>query len=89
MMQVWQSEFENKYYKKEWKEKTFITKKLYKIGTVIEHRDGSFAVYDGAHNWMGSLDKKGTPKYNGKSSEYMETFLKSALEFLKEQGKIK
>ena len=89
MRHIWQSEFENKYYKKEWKERTFFTKKPYKIGTIIEDRDGTFAVYDGAHNWMGTISAKGTSKQNGQVSEYKETFIKSALEFLKEQGKIK
>ena len=89
MMHVWQSEFENKYYKKEWKQKTFFTRKLYKIGTLLEDKDGTFAVYDGAHNWMGTFDKTGKVKYNGTSTEYKETFLKSAVEFAKEIGKLK
>lgn len=89
MKSVWQSQFENKYYKKEWKEKTFFTRKPYKIGTVIEDKDGTFAVYDGAHNLMGYFNKSGKATYNKSKTEYMETFLKSAIEFAREQKRIK
>lgn len=87
-MHIWRSEFENKFYKKEWKELTPFTRKPYKIGLIVENREGNFTVYDGAHNYMGNFDKKGSIKYNGKESEYKETFLKSAVEFAKENGKI-
>ena len=87
-MQKWQSNFENTYYKKEWKQKTFFTRRLYKIGTICENEDGTFTVYDGAHNWMGTFDSKGNIKYNGKASEYSETFMKSAVEFATKEKKI-
>ena len=89
MKQVWQATFENKDYKKEWKEKTFFTRKLYKIGTVIEEEDGTFAVYDGAHNLMGHFDKKGAISYNKDKNEYKDTFMKNAIEFAKKEKRIK
>lgn len=85
----WLVQFTNEYYKKEWKEITPFTRKPYKVGTIVQRNDGIFVVYDGAHNYMGTFDEQGKIKFNGKESEYAKTFLDSAVEFAKKQGKIK
>lgn len=85
---MWLTKYTNTLYHKEWKEFTFLTQRPYAVGTIAERRDGAFAVYDGAHNLMGHFGKDGKITYNGKPSEYMKTFLETAVAFAKEQGKI-
>ena len=85
---MWLKEYDNFLYKKEWKELTPYTRRPYRVGTVVEEKDGTFAVYDGAHNYMGYFDKEAKITYNGNPSDYMETFLESAIAFAKENDKI-
>lgn len=86
---MWLTEYTNIYYHEEWAQTTPYTKRPYAVGTIAEDKDGTFAVYDGAHNWMGHFDQNGKITYNGDPSEYMTTFLESAVAYAKEQGKIK
>lgn len=85
------AQFENKEYKKEWKEfvpngtdkdgKDIPSKQLYKLGTVHENEDGSgFSVYDGATNYIGVINNDGSFVINGAKDEYAMTFMKYAKE---------
>lgn len=85
---MWLTKYTNTLYHKEWKQKTFFTRRPYAVGTIVEDKDSIFTVYDGARNLMGYFDKDGKITYNGKQSEYMKTFLETAVAFAKEQGKI-
>lgn len=87
MKRLWCKQFENKEYEKEWQELSTITKKPMKIGTVVQEED-TFAVYDGAHNWMGTFDKNGIITYNGTETEYMRTFCESAVEFARKEKRL-
>lgn len=79
--------FENKYYKAEWKENVPNTNQRYADGTYAEEPD-KFAVYDGATNYIGYIDKRtGNFWVNGDpNSEYNCSFLKAAKEVLVKKG---
>ena len=81
-MKMKSMEFENKYYQDEWEQTVPKTDRLYKLGTCASNADGSFGVYDGATNYMGTIKADGTMVYNGEPSAYEESFLKAAKEFL-------
>lgn len=71
--------FTNVEYKKEWDEFVPGTKVLYKEGTYVSDDGNDFAVYDGATNYLGRVNKEtGEIFYNGSESEYNKTFLESA-----------
>ena len=71
--------FTNVEYKKEWDEFVPGTKVLYKEGTYVSDDGNDFAVYDGATNYLGRVNKEtGVISYNGSESEYNKTFLESA-----------
>lgn len=71
--------FTNSEYKKEWDEFVPGTKVLYKEGTYASDDGNDFAVYDGATNYLGRVNKEtGEISYNGSESEYNKTFLESA-----------
>lgn len=71
--------FTNVEYKKEWDEFVPGTKVLYKEGTYVSDDGNDFAVYDGATNYLGRVNKEtGEISYNGSESEYNKTFLESA-----------
>ena len=76
--------FENKKYKKEWKEWVpgFEGKVRYKDGTFSLNNDGSRTVYDGSTMLMGFVMPDGTLKsdYPEGEQEYSMTFLQSAAE---------
>lgn len=74
-------EFKNKYYKKEWQQKT--PQGLpYDRGTYEPTPDGGWAVYDGAVNYMGEITRKGVIVCNGVEGDYKMSFLKAAKEIL-------
>lgn len=81
--------FENKYYKKEWKEFSSIKgNPRFADGTYFKEGD-KYAVYDGATNIMGYVNKNGNfelldPK--DAESEYKCSFLKAAKEALVAEG---
>ena len=71
--------FTNAEYKKEWDEFVPGTKVLYKEGTYVSDDGNDFAVYDGATNYLGRVNKETREiSYNGSESEYNKTFLESA-----------
>lgn len=76
--------FENKEYKKEWMEWVpgFEGKVRYKDGTFSINADGSRTVYDGATNYMGTVNADGTftPNAGTGDGEYEMTFLRAAAE---------
>ena len=71
--------FVNNYYHDEWAQEVPGTGAPYREGSYIE---GGWAVYDGAQNWMGRIEKNGNIIYNGSRSDYKETFLQAAKEVL-------
>ena len=71
--------FTNNEYKNEWDEFVPGTKVLYKEGTYTSDDGNDFAVYDGATNYLGRVNKEtGEISYNGSENEYDKTFLESA-----------
>ena len=71
--------FTNSEYKKECDEFVPGTKVLYIEGTYVSDDGNDFAVYDGATNYLGRVNKEtGEISYNGSESEYNKTFLESA-----------
>lgn len=73
--------FTNTEYKKTWTE--FVpgthNKVRYCEGTFVSNDGNDFAVYDGATNYLGRVNKEtGEISYNGSESEYNKTFLESA-----------
>ncbi len=76
--------FENKEYKKEWKEWVpgFEGKVRYKDGTFSLNPDGSRTVYDGSTMLMGFVKPDGTlvSDYPEGEQEYSLTFLRAAAE---------
>ena len=71
--------FTNNEYKNEWDEFVSGTKVLYKEGTYVSDDGNDFAVYDGATNYLGRVNKEtGEISYNGSESEYNKTFLEAA-----------
>lgn len=77
--------FVNEAYKKEWME--FIPNMKDRKGDPIRYADGTFgaddgndfAVYDGATNYLGRVNRKtGEINFNGEKDEYKKTFLEAA-----------
>lgn len=69
--------FRNTEYKDEWQICVPGSERLYADGTYFEEGDG-YAVYDGAQNWMGCINKDGTFTGNGAPTEYKASFLRTA-----------
>ena len=71
--------FTNNEYKNEWDEFVPGTEVRYKEGTYISDDGNDFAVYDGATNYLGRVNKEtGEISYNGSENEYDKTFLEAA-----------
>lgn len=77
--------FRNKYYNSKWQKFVGNSKREYADGTYAEE-GGKYAVYDGATNFMGFVNKNGTFDSDGNLTEYKASFLKSAKEVLVEAG---
>ena len=69
--------FRNTEYSSEWLRLIPGTDREYADGTYFAEGDG-YAVYDGAQNWVGAVNKDGTFTGNGPKSEYNESFLRTA-----------
>ena len=75
--------FRNKYYQEDW-----IQNEGYEDGSAYENEEGAWAVFDGRQNYMGKVDPAtGDMESNGEMTQYKESFLRSALEALTEEGK--
>lgn len=71
--------FVNTLYKGTWAKLVPGTNAEYKNGTYVSKDGTDYAVYDGATNYMGRVNREtGEIKANGEMSEYKESFLKSA-----------
>ena len=73
--------FINKEYKPEWTEFVPGTKVRYCEGTFGSDDGNDFAVYDGATNYLGRIDRaaKKITEYNGAEDGYKRTFMYAAL----------
>lgn len=75
--------FINKEYKPEWIEFVPFTnnKVRYCEGTFSSDDGNDFAVYDGATNYLGRIDRaaKKITEYNGAEDDYKRTFMNAAL----------
>ena len=73
--------FINKEYKPEWTEFVRGTKVRYCEGTFGSDDGNDFAVYDGATNYLGRIDRaaKKITEYSGAEDEYKRTFMNAAL----------
>lgn len=69
--------FRNTEYKSEWDKHIPGSEREYADGTYFEEGD-KYAVYDGAQNWMGCVNKNGTFTGNGALTEYKASFLRTA-----------
>lgn len=69
--------FRNNEYRDEWLRLVPGTEREYADGTYFEEGD-AYAVYDGAQNWVGAVNKDGTFTGNGAPSEYKDSFLRTA-----------
>lgn len=71
--------FVNSLYKKEWDVYTHDGKTKFADGTFFSDDGEWFAVYDGATNYMGRVNKTtGEIQFNGTPDVYKETFLVEA-----------
>ena len=65
--------FINTEYKSEWKQG-----EGYEKGSAVPNPDGTWAVYDGKQNYMGTIGADGTLLCAGEPTEYKHTFLRAA-----------
>lgn len=78
--------FRNNEYKSEWQKYVGSGKAEYADGTYFEEGE-AYAVFDGAQNLMGCVDKNGTFTTDGSVlTEYKASFLRSAKAELVRQG---
>lgn len=77
--------FRNTEYKKEWQKFVGSSKTEYADGTYFQE-EASYAVYDGAQNFMGYVNKNGTFSTAGELTEYKASFLRTAKADLVKQG---
>lgn len=70
---------------RDWQKYVGSSKREYADGTYFEEGD-KYAVYDGAQNLMGYVNKNGTFTTDGALTEYKASFLKSAKAELVKQG---
>lgn len=73
--------FINKEYKPEWTKFVHGAKVRYCEGTFSSDDGNDFAVYDGATNYLGRINRaaKKITEYNGAEDEYKRTFMNAAL----------
>lgn len=69
--------FRNTEYRNEWFTKVPGTDLDYADGSYFEE-GGAYAVYDGAQNWMGIINKDGSFSGDGALTEYRASFLCAA-----------
>lgn len=77
--------FRNTEYRPEWRHYISDTEREYADGTYFEEGE-SYAVYDGAQNLMGYVNKNSTFTVDGALTEYKASFLKCAKAELVKQG---
>lgn len=80
--------FRNTEYKSEWNKFVGSSKKEYADGICVDE-NGKYAVYDGAENFMGYINKDGTFGCAGALTTYRASFLRTAKAELEKQGLIK
>lgn len=81
------AQFRNTEFKSEWNKFVGSSKTEYADGAYFEE-NGRYAVYDGAENFMGYINKDGTFGCNGASTTYRDSFLRTAKTELEKQGLI-
>lgn len=80
--------FRNTEFKPEWNKFVESSKTEYADGTYVEEH-GKYAVYDGAENFMGYVNKDGTFGCAGALTVYRHSFLRTAKTELEKQRLIK